>query len=461
LPTFGKIALALALIISVAAAAAMAALVFGGALPPFLRPPITDADFAPPEIELQALSFAELAGWRRDDHSAALPVFLRSCARLEGLADDVPANSTEALGPALDGLGLAGNVGDWRAACAAAREHGDKRYADATASAAAVRAIFEFHFRPLKIVTRRAPFAGGPAANLPDRIEASALVTGYFEPLYQASTFKTPLRPAPVLRRPANLVTLDLGEFRKELAGERLAGYVEDGVLKPFPDHGAINGGALSAGAEAIAWLDANDLFFLQIQGSGRLVLQNGRVVRVGYDGHNGRPYTAVGRLLVERGALTAKTVSMQTIRDWLETASPDEARELREANQSYVFFRELDDLPDPELGPYGADGVQLTTGRSIAVDRRFYEMGAPLWLAVPAVEGRTDEIRRLFVAQDTGGAIKGPLRADIFMGSGVRAGDAAGRMRAEGEMIVFVPRAAAARLEAAGALRPAPRPKG
>lgn len=458
MPLLGKIALAAALIVAVAAAAVMAGLVFGGALPPFLRPPITDADFAAPEFELQALSFAELPGWRRDDQSGALPVFLRSCARLEGLADEAPANPMEALGPAFEGIGLAGTVGDWRPACAAAREHGEKRYADATASAAAARAIFEFHFRPLKVVARRAPLAGGPAANLPDRIDASALVTGYFEPLYQASTFETPLRPAAVLRRPPDLVTLDLGEFRKDLAGERLAGYVESGVLKPYPDHRAINGGALSAGASAIAWLDANDLFFLQIQGSGRLVLQNGRVVRVGYDGHNGRPYTAVGRLLIERGALTAKTVSMQTIRQWLESAPADESRRLREANQSYVFFRELDDLPDPELGPYGADSVQLTPGRSIAVDRRFYAMGAPLWLAIPAVEGRTEEIHRLFVAQDTGGAIKGPLRADIFVGSGLRAGDEAGRLRAEGEMIALAPRTVAARLEAAGALRPAPR---
>lgn len=458
MPLLGKIALALALIVAVAAAAVMAALVFGGALPPFLRPPITDADFAPPEIELQAVSFAELPGWRRGDQSAVLPVFLRSCARLEGRADEDPANPMEALGPSLDGLSLAGTVGDWRPACAAAFEHGQKRYADATASAAAARAIFEFHFRPLKVVLRRPPLAGGPAANLPDRVEADALFTGYFEPLYQASTFETPLRSAPVLRRPPDLVTLDLGEFRKDLAGERLAGYVEGGVLKPYPDHGAINGGALGAGASPIAWLDANDLFFLQIQGSGRLVLQNGRVVRVGYDGHNGRPYTAVGRLLIERGVLTAKTVSMQTIRQWLDSAPADEARRLREANQSYVFFRELDELPDPELGPYGADSVQLTPGRSIAVDRRFYAMGAPLWLAVPAVEERNDEIRRLFVAQDSGGAIKGPLRADIFIGSGLRAGEEAGRLRAEGEMIVFAPRTVAARLEAAGALHPAPR---
>jgi len=450
---FGQILLALALVIAVAAASAMAVLVFGGALPPFIRPPITDRDFTPPEIELERLAFSDLEGWRRDNQASAIPVFLRSCDRLDGLDKDAPANPMETLGAPLGAASLSGLAADWREACAAARAHQTTRYADATASAAAARALFEVYFRPVKIVRRRRPLPDGPAKNLPDRIEAAGLVTAYFEPVYEASTFRTAERSAPVLKRPADLVTVELGAFRKELAGERLAGFVEEGALKPYPDHRAINGGALDGAVAAIAWVDPNDLLFLQIQGSGRLRLQNGREVRVGFDGHNGRPYTAIGRILIERGILTAETVSMQTIRAWLAAASPDEARLLREANESYVFFRALDDLPDPDLGPYGADGVQLTAGRSLAVDRRYYPMGAPVWLAVPPVEGRTPEIYRLFIAQDTGGAIKGPLRADIFLGSGTRAGEAAGRLRAESEMIALVPRAAIDRLAAAGAL--------
>lgn len=431
----------------------MAALVFGGPLPPFMRPPVADSDFSPPRIEIEALSFSDLEGWRRDDQAQAIPVFLRSCARLETLADDAPVNPKEALGREFEGLSLGGRAGDWREACADARAYQSKRYADATAAAAAARALFEYHFRPLKIVKRRVPLPDGSAKTLPDRIEETALVTAYYEPVFEASTFRTRQRSAPVLARPADLVTVDLGRFREEFAGERIAGFVRDGSLAPYPDHRAINDGALGEAAAPIAWLDPNDLFFLQIQGSGRLKFPNGREIRVGFDGHNGRPYTAIGRILIERGVLSREKVSMQTIRDWLQTASPAEARALREANESYVFFRVLDDLPDPERGPLGAGGVQLTAGRSLAIDRRYYPLGAPVWLSTPAAPGRAPEIFRLFVAQDAGGAIKGPLRADIFLGSGPRAGRAAGRLRAEGALIALVPRGVAQRLAAARAI--------
>lgn len=451
LSRLGQAALALSLIVSIAAAAIMATLVFGGPLPPFMRPPITDADFSPPKVESWSLAFRDLKGWRSDNQSEAIPAFLRSCERIAQLADDASVNSAEYLDPAPGEPGLFGVAGDWREACAAARAFRTTRYADALAAASAARAVFEFYFRPIKLVRRRSPLPHGPARNLPDRVDSRDLITGYFEPVYQASTFKTRERSAPVLRRPDDLVTVDLGAFRQELTGERIAGFVEDGVLKPYPDHHAINRGALRNASDPIAWVDPNDLFFLQIQGSGRLRLQNGRELRVGFDGHNGQPYTAIGRILIERGVLTPETVSMQAIREWLEKAPPKEAQALREANQSYVFFRVLDDLPDPKLGPFGANGVQLTPARSIAVDRRYYALGAPMWLAVPPVEGRTPEIYRLLVAQDTGGAVKGPLRGDIFLGSGARAGEAAGRFRAEGDMIVLAPRAAVARLDAAG----------
>lgn len=449
----GQIALAFSLTLSVSVACALAVLVFSGVLPVYVRPPVRDADYGPPRLSLEALSFSDLKDWRRDNQSRAIPAFLRSCDKLDLLEDSAPANPMEALGDAPDVASLAGRAGDWREACEAARALRTTRYADATAALSAARGVFEYHFRPVLIVSRRKPLPGGRAWRFGVEVDREGLVTGYYEPIYHASTFKTLEQSAPVLRRPANLVTVDLGAFRKELAGQRIAGFVEDGALRPYPDHRAINGGALGE-PDALAWVDPNDLFFLQIQGSGRLRLQNGREMRVGFDGQNGRPYTAIGKILVDRGELTLENVSMQTIRQWLAKSAPQEAQSLREANESYVFFRTLDDLPDPDLGPYGAGGVQLEPARSIAADRRYYAMGAPVWLSVPPVAGRTDGFSRLHIAQDTGGAIRGPLRADVFLGAGDRAGEEAGRLRAEGDMIVLVPRALAARLEASGALQ-------
>jgi membrane-bound lytic murein transglycosylase A len=187
-------------------------------------------------------------------------------------------------------------------------------------------------------------------------------------------------------------------------------------------------------------------------QGSGRLKFAGGREIRVGYDGQNGHPYVAIGKILVDRGALDLDEVSMQSIRRWLETAQPYAAQEVREMNPSYVFFREISELSDPELGPLGAQGAQLTEGRSIAVDRRFHALGAPVWVAIPAVEGESSALMRLFIAQDSGGAVKGPVRGDIYFGAGPEAGEIAGRFRAEGRMSVLVPTSVASRLAMARA---------
>ena len=445
----GQIALAFSLTLSVSVACALAILVFSGVFPVYVRPPVRDADYGPARITLEALSYSDLKSWRRDDQSKAIPAFLRSCDKLDLLEDGAPANPQEALGDAPGGASLSGLADDWREPCRAARALLTTRYADATAALSAARGAFEYNFRPVLIVSTRKPAPGGRARRFGIKVAREGLVTGYYEPIYPASTFRTVRFSAPVLRRPSNLVTVDLGAFRKEFAGQRIAGFVEDGALRPYPDHRAINSGA----PDALAWIDPNDLFFLQIQGSGRLRLQNGREIRIGFDGQNGRPYTAIGKILVDRGELTLDNVSMQTIREWLSKASAEDAQSLREANESYVFFRTLDDLPDPDLGPYGAGGVQLQPARSIAADRRYYAMGAPVWLSIPPVAGRTEGFSRLHIAQDTGGAIRGPLRADVFLGAGDQAGEEAGRLRAEGDMIVLVPRALAARLEASGAL--------
>ena len=284
-------------------------------------------------------------------------------------------------------------------------------------------------------------------SNMGALFEAQGRYTGYFEPFYEASPYRTSVYSAPVYTRPADLITVDLGRFRPELAGQRIAGRVVDGVLDPYPDHAAINGGALAGRARVIAYMRPSDLLFLQIQGSGRIKLSDTEL-RLGYDGANGRPYTAIGRTLIDMGALSKEAVSMQTIRDWLDRAPAAEARTVRESNESFVFFRVLDTLADPSLGPLGAQGVQLTPGRSLAVDPRYTPYGAPVFISIdgdPAL--RRTSIRRLMIAQDTGGAIKGAVRGDIFSGSGPRAGEVAGRLNETGEMFVLVPAPLAERL--------------
>jgi membrane-bound lytic murein transglycosylase A len=235
------------------------------------------------------------------------------------------------------------------------------------------------------------------------------------------------------------LVEADLGSFIPELRGRRVAGQVRDGRLHPFPDRAAITGGALRGQGLELAWVDdPADAFFLHIQGSGRVRLDDGAVLRLGYAGWNGHPYFAIGRTLVEQGVLTREAVSMQAIRAWMTQAGPAEAAALMARNPSYIFFRRLD-LP-PEAGPIGTLGAPLTPMRSIAVDRTQVPLGLPVWVAgTDPLTGAP--LRRLTVAQDTGGAIRGPARADLFTGWGTEAAERAGRMRDPAALFLLVPR--------------------
>jgi len=211
---------------------------------------------------------------------------------------------------------------------------------------------------------------------------------------------------------------------------------VVSGNLKPYEDRKAIVEGALDPRNLEIVWVDDPvDAFFLQIQGSGRVTLEDGRVMRLGYAGQNGHPYVAIGRELIARGALTRETVSMQSIRAWL-AANPAEAAALMNANPSYVFFREL-----PGDGPVGAQGAALTPLRSLAVDRRFVPLGTPVWLDAEHPDPGTARLRRLVVAQDVGGAIRGPVRGDLFWGHGDAAADLAGRMKSPGRYYLLLPK--------------------
>jgi membrane-bound lytic murein transglycosylase A len=236
------------------------------------------------------------------------------------------------------------------------------------------------------------------------------------------------------------MVQVDLGAFSPDLKGKSVVGRIDRGRLVPYWDRTAIESGALDRQRLGILWLaDPVDAFILQVQGSGRVRLADGRVVRVSYAGQNGRPYVPIGRVLADRGEMKLDQVSMQSIRAWL-AAHPAEAASVMNQNPSYVFFREIIDV-SPQDGPPGSLGAPLTPGRSVAVDRNFIPLGAPVWVATTdPVTG--SPLQRLMMAQDIGGAIKGPVRADLFWGWGQGAEDRAGKMRQPGTEFVLLPRA-------------------
>ncbi|WP_372397869.1 murein transglycosylase A [Azospirillum sp. HJ39] len=358
----------------------------------------------PDALTLGPLSFADLPGWSADPVAQAVPALARSCARFKTL----PADRT--VGPG----GVAGRIADWQTPCA--------RLADLPpGDDAAARRFFETHF---------SPYAAGNNGT------REGLFTGYYEAELEGSRRPDPAYPVPLYRKPPDLVMVDLGEFAERWKGERTAGRVVDGRLKPYEDRAAIVGGALAGKGLELLWVkDPIAAFFLQIQGSGRVRLAGGGEMRVGYAGQNGHKYVAIGKELIDRGALKREEVSLQTIRAWL-LANPDQAAAVMNVNPSYVFFQPL-----TGDGPNGAQGVALTPGRSLAVDSKFMPYGVPVWLdAEDPLDGR-QRLRRLLVAQDTGGAIRGPVRGDVFWGHGAEAEQAAGVMKSRGSYVLLLPK--------------------
>lgn len=351
----------------------------------------------------QSLDFKDLFGWAQDAHGQTLAVFQRSCKaiakRRRGAADD-PASR----------------------ACAEALALGDN-VTDQTA-----RAFFESRFQLVPVV---------------DGDTEIGLFTGYFEPEIAASPKRTPNYQIPLRKAPQGLESLKGKRLPKGFDTRLTHGLRQEGVLTALPDRRAIEAGALDRLAPAIAWLQSPvDAFFLHIQGSGRLLYPDGTVQRVGYGGKNGYPYTSIGKVLIDRGLMAPGEVSMQSLRAWMQ-ADPVRAGELMAQNQSYIFFRPTSGS-DPELGPVGQQGVALTPGRSLAVDLKYHPAGSLLWLdtVVPGAGGGGEEIfLRLMVAQDTGSAIKGRIRGDIFFGTGEEAGSRAGTMQAKGRLLTLVPR--------------------
>ncbi|HZQ60723.1 MAG TPA: MltA domain-containing protein, partial [Casimicrobiaceae bacterium] len=358
------------------------------------------------------VSWDALPGWREDATNAAWPAFLIGCKALVG--------------------GALATV--WQPPCAAAQAV-DANDAAAQAvdanDAAAVRAFFEQHFRPYAIVGHDGRDEG--------------LVTGYYEPLLLGSRVRGARFHVPLYSPPDDLLTIDLTDLYPELKGKRLRGRVEGRrVVSYWPRADIDAGKAPVAGHELVYVEDPVEAFFLEIQGSGRIQLDDGSVVRLGYADQNGHPYRAIGSVLAAWGEMPLERTSMQNIREWGRT-HPDKLPELLENNPSYVFFREVPPFAPGSLeaaidGPIGSLGVPLLAQRTIAADVRSVPLGAPVYLAT-TYPSTTRALQRLVIAQDTGGAIRGAVRADFFWGFGQDAGREAGRMRQQGKMWILWPK--------------------
>jgi membrane-bound lytic murein transglycosylase A len=358
------------------------------------------------------LNWAEIAGWSDDDHLAAYRAFRASCkpiAAQHALPATAKASTPKVLGVSL------------REPCRAAW------VADISEGAKA-RAFFEDHFIPLQI----------------SRLgEAAGFVTGYYEPILEGSRTQTDVYNVPVYRRPSNLFVRGFSQSSPDLPNKgQVFRKIGRRKLVPYYDRGEIEDGAIAGRGLEICWLkDQTDLLFAQIQGSARIRLQDGPTLRINYDAHNGYPYTAVGRILIDRGVIPKEEMSMQKIREWMDQ-NPDGAKELRRQNRAYVFFREVQLSEKDEA--VGAQGVPLTPGRSIAVDKSLHVYGTPFFIAgelpIESEKSKTP-FQRLMIAQDTGSAITGPARADLYFGAGADAGRVSGRLRHTMRFVMLVPR--------------------
>jgi membrane-bound lytic murein transglycosylase A len=366
-----------------------------------------------PKVEtLEAVGFDAISGWRNDKLNEAWGAFRASCQALRQRPG-------------------------WRETCAQADElSGTEAAAPAEAR---VREFFERNFTPYRVAN-------------PDG-STQGMVTGYYEPLLRGSRVKRPPYVHALYAPPEDLLTIDLSAINPDLKNMRLRGRVEGRRVVPYWSRDEIERGIAPVAGREIVWVnDPVELFFLQIQGSGRVQFDNGEMMRVGYADQNGHPYQSVGRYLIDKGELKLEQASMQGIKAW-GRANPTKLEAALNHNASYVFFRELPARPGgagfASDGPLGALGVPLTDGRSIAVDPRSIPLGAPVFLATTQPNSTTP-LTRLMMAQDTGGAIRGAVRADFFWGFGAEAGNLAGRMRQQGQMWVLLPRGVGADAAAA-----------
>jgi membrane-bound lytic murein transglycosylase A len=353
------------------------------------------------------VAWSDISGWNDDDHLAAYGAFRTSCKPISaqtGVPQDSKALGTSLRDPCRIAKGL-----------------------DLTDGAKA-KAFFEENFLPLRI----------------SRLgEGEGFVTGYYEPVIDGSRTQNEVYNVPVYRRPSNLFVRGTNQNSAGLPNKgQVYRKIGRRKLVPYYDRGEIEDGAIEGRGLEICWLrNQTDLLFTQIQGSARVNLDDGSTLRINYDAHNGYPYTPVGRVLIERNIIPREQMSMQKIREWMEQ-NPDGADELRRQNKSYVFFREVQ-LSDKDEA-VGAQGVPLTPGRSIAVDKSLHVYGTPFFiegqLPIESEQSKTP-FHRLMIAQDTGSAIVGPARADLYFGAGVDAGKVAGRLKSNMRFVILVPK--------------------
>lgn len=355
--------------------------------PPPPTPPVV-TEKLPVTAVYQPAQWNELPGWPGEQLVAGWPAWLQSCKRL-------------------------GKRAEWQPLCEASM-------AIAADDAAAQQAFFESRFAPWRIETSEG--------------EQTGLITGYYEALLTGSLSPAPGR-VPLYAVPDDLLVVDMATLYPALKGQRVRGRLEGRTVKPYWSRADIAAGQLNGKGRVLAWADsAMDAFVLEIQGSGRVQLEDGTLLRLGYADQNGHPYRAVGKWLVEQGELTREEVTMQSIRTWAES-HPERLQELLNANPSVVFFRVLDNTD----GPIGALNLPLTNGASIAVDPKFIPLGSPVFLSTTRPDNE-QPLQRLVHAQDTGGAIRGPVRADYFWGFGHEAAELAGLTKQKGSLWLLWP---------------------
>jgi membrane-bound lytic murein transglycosylase A len=370
-------------------------------------PPPEETETPPQEpvaetaLQFEILDWPQVEGWEAIDPAPAFSAFDRSCVSMGQMPGGLPLSERTVIG---------GTLADWQSVC--------RQRANADA-----RAFFEANFVPVRV-----------RAGASD----SGLLTGYYEPEVEVRRVRQGEFTQPIRSRPDDLVSADLGAFSEELAGQRIMGRVEGNRFIPYRDRAEIE--TVNAG-EILAWGRPIDVFFLQIQGSGRLVFEDGSTVRAAFSAHNGLPYASIGRELVARGEMELHQASKDGIERWLNANGPAATADLFAVNPRYVFFG-LEALPDPELGPRGAAGIPLTPMASIAVDPAFLPYGVPVLVSadLPDASGW----QGLLVTQDTGGAIRGPMRGDLFYGWGETAERRAGSTRSQSEWIILLPHSVA-----------------
>ena len=362
--------------------------------------------FRIPDAALEPAGWDELDGWTGDDHASAFATFQASCRPI------VRSKSSNDVRPVRAAL---------QTVCARAVKAG-------SLEREAARRFFETNFLPIRI------------RKLGD---AAGFLTGYYEPIVDGSRFPTREFAVPLYRRPPDLLAAGAiqpgGPFPNNGRAFRRT---SSGELVPYYDRGEIEDGALDGQRLEICWLrSATEALFIQIQGSARVRLEDGTMLRLNYDAHNGYPYVPVGRVLIDRKIVPREEMSMQRIREWMQ-ANPDDAKDVRRQNRSVVFFRIVGLTEDGEA--LGAQGIPLSAGRSIAVDKALHVYGTPFFIEadLPLASARASTpFRRTMIAQDTGSAIVGPARADLYFGAGEEAGQVAGRVRQAGRFALLLPR--------------------